>query len=144
MRIAIIGLVAVSLGGCATVTRGTTNKVTFESEPSGAQMTATTGASCQTPCTLEFNRKTDFVAVFTKEGFQETRIPVNTRVAGEGALGFAGNIIAGGGIGMVADAVSGATLEHYPNPVIARLEPIKPVSPVIDRRQRRKPATPTS
>ncbi len=51
---------------------------------------------------------------------------VATRVAGAGVAGFAGNIVAGGIIGMGVDAASGATLEHHPNPVVAVLQPVAP------------------
>ena len=47
-----------------------------------------------------------------------------TRIANAGAAGFAGNILLGGIIGMGVDAASGAALEHYPNPVVATLQPI--------------------
>jgi len=54
-------------------------------------------------------------------------VDVRTQVASAGAAGFAGfagNILLGGIIGMGADAATGATLEHVPNPVSATLVPI--------------------
>ena len=48
-------------------------------------------------------------------------MPVGTRVAGAGAAGFAGNVLVGGVVGMAVDAATGATLEHYPNPVMLTL-----------------------
>jgi hypothetical protein len=45
------------------------------------------------------------------------------------AGGFAGNVIIGGVIGMGVDAVSGATLDHYPNPATIVLEPVDPENP---------------
>ncbi len=64
--------------------------------------------------------------MFKKDGFQDEQIPVPTRVAGSGAAGFAGNILLGGVIGMAADASTGATLEHFPNPVLAVMRPSEP------------------
>ncbi len=140
---AVLPLVSL-LAACATVTRGTTDQVTFQSEPTGAQMRTSLGHTCpQTPCTLELPRKQEFIAIFSKTGHEEVQVPVATRVAGAGAAGFAGNILLGGVVGMAADAATGATLEHFPNPVMATLPQLKPVSPIIDRRKRRK-ATPTS
>ena len=46
-----------------------------------------------------------------------------------GAAGFAGNIILGGVVGMAADAATGATLEHFPNPVTVTLTPLKKGEP---------------
>lgn len=110
-------ILAMSLGACSTVTRGTTSNVTFESEPAGASVKTSSGHVCQTPCIIEIPRKTEFVTTFSKEGYDEAYVPVKTRLAGAGAAGFAGNILVGGVIGMGVDAATGSTLEHYPNPV---------------------------
>ena len=83
------------------------------------------GHTCVTPCTLQFNRKDEFTVTISKAGFHSIEIPVTTQVAGAGAAGFAGNLVLGGVVGMAADAATGATLEHVPNPVIANLEPVK-------------------
>lgn len=114
-----VGLVGVGLGlsGCSTVTRGLDNDVAFISTPPGASMTTDTGLSCTTPCRLEIRRNQEFSATFNLEGFEAQTVPVGTRVATAGAAGFAGNLLAGGIVGMAVDASTGATLEHYPNPV---------------------------
>jgi hypothetical protein len=78
-----------------------------------------TGYSCTTPCTITVPRKDEFSVVFSKPGYREETVEVKTQVAG--AAGFAGNILIGGIIGMGADAATGATLEHVPNPVSATL-----------------------
>ncbi|GGH27112.1 hypothetical protein GCM10007036_35410 [Alsobacter metallidurans] len=133
---ALAGVVLMT-AGCATVTRGTTGQVTFNSEPSGAQMRTSLGHTCPTPCTLEIPRKSDFVAVFTKDGYKEQQIPIATRVAGSGAAGFAGNILVGGLVGMGVDAATGSTLEHFPNPVNATLEALhRAPAPTVSRRGR--------
>jgi hypothetical protein len=121
--LAALAALAAGAGGCASVTRGWTEQVQFKSEPSGAEVKLTLGHVCVTPCTLPLSRKEDFVAVFSKPGFETQRISVQTRLAGGGAAGFAGNLLLGGGGGMVVDAVSGATLDHCPNPVAAVLRP---------------------
>lgn len=83
------------------------------------------GHVCVTPCTLQFSRKDEFSIVFSKPGFHSAQIDVKTRVAAGGAAGFAGNVLLGGVVGMGVDAVSGATLEHFPNPVTVSLVPLK-------------------
>jgi hypothetical protein len=113
---------SLALAGCATVTRGTTDRVQVVSETSGAQASTSIGQSCpSTPCTFEVSRKSEFIVTFRKEGFQEATVPVRTRIPGAGAAGFAGNLLLGGVVGMGVDAATGATMEHYPNPVTARL-----------------------
>ena len=116
MRISLLALLAgtLSLGACATVTRGTTEQITFDSEPPAAMRTST-GLTCPTtPCTLQVDRKSEFVATFSKEGYTSQDIMVQTRVAGSGAAGFAGNILVGGIIGMGVDAATGSNSGTLP------------------------------
>jgi hypothetical protein len=125
MKLLYLGLIpaVLSVAACATITRGTTEQLTFDSDPPSSMRTST-GLSCPTtPCTLEVSRKSEFIATFTKDGYQSTDVAVQTRVAGSGAAGFAGNVLVGGVIGMAVDAGSGSTLEHFPNPVTASLVP---------------------
>ncbi len=121
MRIIAVAFVALTAAGCATVTRGTTNQITFSSEPSEATVRTSIGHTCQTPCMLEIPRKSEFIATFELDGYKKQQIPVATRVAGSGAAGFAGNVLLGGIVGMGVDAATGSTLEHFPNPVTATL-----------------------
>jgi uncharacterized protein YceK len=109
---------AVALSGCATVTRGTTNDVSFESTPSGATVLTSLQQTCVTPCMLEVPRNQSFTATFNLEGFEPRVVPVTTQVAGAGAAGMAGNLILGGVVGAVVDASTGAMNDHHPNPVI--------------------------
>jgi hypothetical protein len=138
MRLSILAILAgsLSLGACATVTRGTTEQITFDSQPPAAMRTST-GLTCPTtPCTLEVSRKSEFVATFSKEGYESQDVMVQTRVAGSGVAGFAGNVLIGGVIGMGVDAATGSTLEHYPNPVTVSLAPMA----VSSKYRARKPA----
>jgi hypothetical protein len=52
-----------------------------------------------------------------------------------------GNVIVGGVVGVGVDAVSGAALEHVPNPVTVVLRPIgpEPRAPATPRRRRDPP-----
>ena len=143
MRALPVMLAALMCAGCATVTRGTTSNVQFLSEPAGATVTTSLGHSCVTPCTLVIGRKEEFSATFALPGHEPQTIPVKTEVAGAGAAGFAGNVILGGVVGMAADAATGATLEHVPNPVSARLVPTHRAAPVTPR-PTRPPRAPTS
>ncbi len=125
MRIIVLGAVALLLGSCASVTRGTTNQVQINSSPPEAQARTSMGHVCITPCTLQFSRKDEFTVLFTKAGFHSVEIPVKTQIAGAGAAGFVGNAVIGGVVGMAVDATTGATLEHVPNPVTATMIPLK-------------------
>jgi hypothetical protein len=116
---------ALMMSSCATITRGTTSQVQFHSDPPGAAMRTSHGHSCVTPCVLQMNRKDEFIATFSKPGYADQEVQVRTKLAGEGAAGFVGNVVIGGVVGMAADAATGATLEHIPNPVAVILEPLR-------------------
>lgn len=147
MRRIAFALVAVSLlTGCATVTRGMSEQVTFTSEPSGASVRTSTGLQCSaTPCTFDISRKSEFIATFTMPGYKSQEVAVKTELAGNGAAGFAGNVLIGGVVGMGTDAVTGATQDHKPNPVHAVMEPERkaPEKPAATPKRHRKVA-PTS
>lgn len=139
LRLGLILCCGLLLANCATVTRGTVNQVQIISEPSGAEARTSIGHTCTTPCTLTVDRKSEFTVSYSKEGFAEASVPVATRLAGAGAAGLAGNILIGGVVGIVADAATGATLEHYPNPVSATLQPLRPARPAAGRRKGARP-----
>jgi PEGA domain len=131
MRIYMTMAFALTMAGCATVTRGTTEQFTVTSEPPNAEVTTSLSQACTTPCTFTVGRKDEFTVKIAAPGYKTQEIPVTTRVAAAGAAGFVGNALIGGVVGMTADAVSGATLEHVPNPVNAVLEPLaRPERPI--------------
>lgn len=134
-RMGGVALAATLLAGCATAIRGTTNQVTFASEPSGALVSTSLGHSCVTPCVIAIERNKPFEATFRKDGFEHAVVAVRTEVSREGGTSFAGNLLLGGLIGMGVDAVNGAALDHQPNPVIGRLAAIIPPAPAPSERR---------
>jgi hypothetical protein len=118
MTLLAFGLV---LGGCASVTRGWEEVVHFSSLPTEAAVRTSTGFQCITPCIMKVQRKEDFVATFTKQGYIPVDVPVRGQVSGAGGAGFAGNVLLGGVVGGVVDVASGAALDHCPNPVSVTL-----------------------
>jgi hypothetical protein len=126
---AAAGLLAGCLGGCASITRGTTDQIQILSEPPGANVQTSLGHACLTPCILTIPRKDTFNVSFSKPGFHPVQFEVVKRVPPEGAAGFAGNILIGGVVGMVADAATGAAFDHCPKPVSVRLTPLREPPP---------------
>jgi hypothetical protein len=143
MRIAgIVALCAVA-GGCASVTRGTTENLTIVSTPSGAEATISgldNPTACVTPCTVVVKRNADISVSVAKEGYEPQVVQLTKEVPPAGAAGFAGNVLAGGLVGMGVDAVTGAATDHKPNPVEVTLEPVRPARPAPPRKPR--PAAP--
>jgi membrane-bound inhibitor of C-type lysozyme len=124
-KVVVAGAIALALGGCATVTRGTSDQIQVNSDPPQAVVTTSMNHQCVTPCTFTVQRKDEFTVNIQKAGYEPQSVFVATRVAGSGAAGFAGNVLLGGVIGMGVDATSGATLEHFPNPVTFVLQPVR-------------------
>jgi hypothetical protein len=84
------------------------------------------GFACDaTPCTFKIPRKGAFDVTITKPGYKTVNTRVETQIAGAGAAGLAGNVLAGGVIGIGVDAMSGASLEHKPNPLKVTLEKVE-------------------
>ncbi|MGJ4886683.1 PEGA domain-containing protein [Bradyrhizobium sp. HKCCYLRH3099] len=132
MRVVALVALCAALGGCASVTRGTTETISVASTPSGAEATVSgleAPMTCTTPCSFVAKRNADISVTVEKPGYETQIIPLTKDIPAAGAAGFAGNIIAGGLIGMGVDAATGAATDHKPNPVIVTLQP-KMAAPV--------------
>ncbi|WP_108818014.1 PEGA domain-containing protein [Pseudovibrio sp. Alg231-02] len=118
------------LSGCASVTRGMSEKVKIYTSPEDAQISTDIGMTCSSsPCTLKVSRKEKFNVTVSKEGYKTQKVHVTTEVAGSGAAAMAGNALIGGVIGVGVDAYTGAMLNHKPNPVLVELKPTNPANP---------------
>lgn len=118
---------ALTVSACATATRGTTEPVNFTSDPSGAKMTTSFGPTCVTPCTIEIERSQTFTAKFelgdqVQEIFVDTEVP--DAVAGTTAANVLLTPIILIPVAIAVDAASGANLNHTPNPVFAKFDPV--------------------
>ncbi|MBI4659038.1 MAG: PEGA domain-containing protein [Verrucomicrobia bacterium] len=109
------------LCGCATITRGTTQALVIESEPSGASVELSTGLRGKTPATFKVKRSENLVVTISKAGYETVTVNVIAQMSGAGGAGLAGNVILGGLIGAAVDAGTGATKELKPNPVKVNL-----------------------
>jgi hypothetical protein len=98
------------LGGCATITKGTTQAVTVNTPGvQGAQCTLTSASVgtkvIQTPATIVLDKGQDGVSVNCKKECYTDGVGV---IQSNVEAMAAGNIIAGGIIGLGVDAASGA------------------------------------
>ena len=133
MRFVLFAALAVSLGGCATLARGTTDEVSVMSDPAGAQVTTSFGSHCTTPCSLAVARDQLFSLSVAKDGYEAQKVEVVTRLSGAGLATATENIVTAG-LGATVDAATGATLEHVPNPVNVTL--VKRPSAAAPRKRR--------
>jgi hypothetical protein len=144
MRVLGVVALAAALGGCASVTR-TTENISISSTPAGAEATISgleVPTACVTPCAIVAKRNADITVSFAKEGYEPEVVQLAKEVPATGAVGFAGNIVAGGLVGMGVDAVTGAAQDHKPNPVIVTLKPVRRMAPPAAIKPRGKPAKP--
>ena len=108
---------------CATVTRGVHEKVKVISEPTSAYAELSSGERGLTPITFLRLRKENFDVTVSKPGYITQTIKVRSKLSPTGGGAMAGSLVATSVVGVGVDALSGASLSLYPNPVIVHLVP---------------------
>ena len=75
---------------------------------------------------LQVKRADKLAVTITKAGFEMESFALNPQASGEGVgTAVLGNVLlAGGLVGVVVDGISGAALDHCPNPVRITLRPL--------------------
>lgn len=118
-------IIAVSLmQGCATVTTGTTQTISVETQPPGASCKLTRGGENigfvnPTPGSVSISKdKDNFTLECELDGHERTVKTINSNFQGM----TLGNAILGGVIGLAVDAASGA-MNEYPTSISLRLHP---------------------
>jgi TonB family protein len=125
---AAVLVAGVSLSGCATIIEGTTENVSVSTAPEqGAQCTLKNSEGTwfvTTPgSTTVHKTKNDMTIDCTKAGFAPGHLVAASHFGGT----TAGNVIAGGVIGIGVDAASGANY-HYDSPVTVSLGAATPTA----------------
>lgn len=136
-RIMIMGLLSMLLPGCATLFEGTSQSVSISTDPAGADCTvdrhgSRIGQINPTPGSIHIDKSKDDLSVQCRHtGYQTATISESPKFQGT----TFGNIVAGGLIGVVVDAASGANFE-YPNDVKINMAPdpaaVPPAPPVVE------------
>ncbi|PYJ32046.1 MAG: hypothetical protein DME88_12550, partial [Verrucomicrobia bacterium] len=134
MRSVLLCLPVVLITSCATITRGSHDKLTVLSEPSGAKVVLSSGEKGVTPTKFVKSRRDSFTVTVSKAGYVPQTVNVESKVSATGGTAMAGNVIVGGPIGAGVDAVSGAYNSLYPNPVSVRLVPRRKSAAAVERR----------
>ena len=147
MRLFGVVALSVTLGGCASVTRGTTENISIASTPSGVEAVVSgmeVPTTCMTPCSIVVKRNADISITFQKDGYEPQIVPLSRDIPTGGAAGFAGNLLPGGVVGMGVDAATGAATDHKPNPVIVTMQPSAPPPRAARPPAPRKPRPPAA
>jgi hypothetical protein len=130
-RVIVIAVAGLGLAGCSSFSSFSldsfksappTVNVQLDSVPQGAEARTSLGPSCKTPCSLPVTAEGGFSVSFTLNKFAPLTVPVQViRVPG--------------------DFTTPATTTIEPNPVVAELQPLRPVKPPPRKMVRkRKPA----
>jgi len=125
-KLLLAAAAAISLSACSTIVNGSNQLVKVNTgDVSGADCTATGGSdfavneSFVTPAEVKFPRsKKALKFECNKAGYQTATKTVTGKVEGS----TAGNIIAGGGIGVGVDALTGA-IYKYPGTIMIPMTP---------------------
>ena len=130
MRVFIIAAASMLLSGCATIVNGSNQSVTVSTDPPGAscrlsRQTETLGAIPITPGSVQVSKsKNDMVVTCEKPGYLTA---VVSRSSSFGGATF-GNILLGGGVGIIVDAASGANYT-YPSEIHVAMAPTAAAAP---------------
>ncbi|MGI9115105.1 MAG: translation initiation factor 2 [Chthoniobacterales bacterium] len=127
---------SVCLSSCATVMRGSHERLQVLSTPPGANVTLSSGETGVTPVSFTKLRRDSFQVTINKPGYLTQTVYVESRASGSGVAATAGSVALGGPIGVAVDAGTGAWNSLYPNPVSIQLAPA-PLDPQAARKLRR-------
>jgi hypothetical protein len=101
--------VALVVSGCATIVHGTSQAIPFSSNPEGAEVFVNGSARGVTPTTVTLPRSSSsYNVVYKKAGYDDTSDNLRSSISGYYFM----NIILGGIVGLVLDAVDGAWYDY--------------------------------
>ena len=115
-------VLVLAVSGCATILTGTDQDILVTSSPTSANVTIKANNGMEvfngvTPATVTLARKREYAVTISLEGYKSVTLPINQSFQ---AL-YLGNIICGGLIGLVIDAVNGAMWKLEPEMVSVSL-----------------------
>lgn len=139
MRNLCLFLPLFAFASCATVTRGVHEKVRVISDPTSAFAELSSGERGLTPITFLKGRKENFDVTVSKPGYITQTVKVKSNFSPTGGGAMVGSLVAASVVGVGVDALSGASLSLYPNPVVVHLVPEpKPINPTPTERESKK------
>jgi hypothetical protein len=125
-RLSIVGLLVALTGashGCASIIKGTTQKLSISSNPAGAKVTVVpAGLTVSAPTMVTVPCDKVQTLHFELEGHE----PKDAYLGRQVSSAFYGNAVIGGIVGMMMDLDSGAAWELVPDSVHVTLEPNAP------------------
>ena len=113
---------AVASTGCATIMKGTTQNVNVSSSPVGATVTIQSSTGVEvfqgaTPASTRLPKKREYAVTVSAPGYEEVRVPITQSLEGW----YIGNLLCGGIVGGIVDAVNGAMWHLEPESISVSL-----------------------
>ena len=96
----------------ATIINGTTQNISFNSEPEGAKVLLNGVQKCTTPCTLSLAKDEYESVTFKKEGYKSKVLPLETSMHGTVLLNILGFNL--GIFSTTTDMANGSAYEYSP------------------------------
>jgi hypothetical protein len=133
IRTTLLVLLAVEmfLSGCATVVNGTTQRVSFASDPPGAAVMVDGIPIGDTPTSIDLKRDSTHLVTVEKNGYVASDRIIEQKTS----WWFAGNLLLGGIIGGIVDYSTGAMYNLSPQDVspvlLAATKPEVPTTVVV-------------
>jgi hypothetical protein len=121
VRSYLLCLLVVLSTSCATITRGSHEKLRVLSEPLGATVVLSSGEKGVTPAKFVKSRWDNFAVTVSKAGYIPQTVNVESKVSAAGGDATAGTPIVRRLMRKAVNAVGGTYNSLYPNPVLVRL-----------------------
>ena len=107
MKIHLFIILIIITTSCASYVSGNTTKITFKSQPVGAEIKLNGDVIGKTPMTVELNNKVTGSISIEKQGYKPSHIPLKKSLNGW----ILGNLVPGGLLGFATDFVGGAAYD---------------------------------
>lgn len=119
----LLVILALGLGGCATLDHGTLDEVAVVTDPPGARVVSSSGTICISPCAVSGPRLDTFSVTISKEGYATQTVasvstPDAAAVAAASALKPSADAL-----GRVIDVQDGSFYRHDPKAIVVKLDP---------------------
>jgi hypothetical protein len=116
------GVFSLVMAGCATIIKGTNQDISIQSNPSNAKVTIKTIGGVEvwsgvTPASVKLPKKKEYIVTLQMTGYKDATVQINQSFE----AWTLGNLICGGVIGIVVDAVDGAMWKLEPDQIMVTM-----------------------
>ena len=122
LNMILVIIVLIISSGCATIVHGTRQDIAITTDPAGAGLSVDGRENYISPAVISMSRKDNHVVQIDKDGYQKEAVNIKQTMS----LATLGDMLAGGIIGYVVDAKTGAQCRLIPDNIYVHLRPVIP------------------